>query len=545
MQTRLLFSSRSAIKSFLPTIPQPRQLRYFSTNQPSNRKPMDHEHQTDAHRRPKKLIFAPGDIAPTSNEPTPEPQPQATPAAVNQIAEALRTAASTPNSTTETEVLSHAARAHQFGTNPPLTISQIHGTNPLHQFNTWFRDPRLPRFLRPRNMHPINSVHALRPRQRAHQLDERGWVVYSNWGSREGKGGQVFGLGDSADTLGPMPEPTTITSEVGIGNKWGALTFSWASVERQVRIEGLLEPLSREESEMYWRTRERGSRIGGWASWQSRVLWSAEPEQMEKNQRRKSVAMLQGAFEGDSVVPADIDQTDDEDGRALLELKVKEMEERFKGVEDIPLPPFWGGVRLVPESVEFWQGRRSRLHDRFRYVRVEDEGPKWRVQRLSPTQHTTEYTIYISTAAMSTSTPQSTSPSSTSPWIILAITSGAFAALNGVFAKLTTDDHTTAFAQSLAHLFGLESSPVIEMLTRGACLGLNVVCNIIMWALFTRALTAGPSTVKVSITNTASNFLATALFGMVVFQEAVGGLWWLGAAMMGAGCILVGMREGA
>ncbi|CAG7935254.1 unnamed protein product [Penicillium nalgiovense] len=168
---------------------------------------------------------------------------------------------------------------------------------------------------------------------------------------------------------------------------------------------------------------------------------------------------------------------------------------------------------------------------------------------------------------MSTSTPQSIPQSSTSPWIILAITSGAFAALNGVFAKLTTDNHTTAFAQSLAHLFGLDSSPVIEMLTRGvclhtfslflysfspsvnynihACLGLNVLCNVIMWALFTRALTAGPSTVKVSITNTASNFLATALLGMIVFQEAVGGLWWLGAAMMGAGCILVGMREGA
>jgi pyridoxamine 5'-phosphate oxidase len=105
---------------------------------------------------------------------------------------------------------------------------------------------------------------------------------------------------------------------------------------------------------------------------------------MEENQRRKSVAMLQGAFEGASVVPVDIDQTDDEDGRALLELKVKEMEERFKGIEDIPLPPFWGGVRLVPESVEFWQGRRSRLNDRLRYVRVEGEGTKWRVQRLSP-----------------------------------------------------------------------------------------------------------------------------------------------------------------
>ncbi|KAJ5355881.1 FMN-binding split barrel-related protein [Penicillium concentricum] len=542
MQTRLPFTFRSAVDSFLRTS-QPRQLRY-STN-PSNRPTMDqNEHQTDAHRRPKKLIFAPGDIAPTSEEPTPEPQ-QAVPAP-SQIAEALRTStptpASTPNSTTETEVLSHAARAHQFGTNPPLTISQIHGTNPLHQFNTWFRDPRLPASSAPETC-TLSTASLPSGRVSARivylkELDERGWVVYSNWGSREGKGGQVFGLGDSADTLGAMPEPTSITSEVGTGNKWGALTFSWAGVERQVRIEGLLEPLSREESEMYWRTRERGSQIGGWASWQSRVLWSAEPGKMEENQRRKSVAKLQGAFDGNSIVPADIDQTDDEDGRALLELKVKEMEERFKGVEDIPLPPFWGGVRLVPESVEFWQGRRSRLHDRFRYVRVEgeEEGAKWRLQRLSPIYN------YISTAAMSTST-QSTS--STSPWIILAITSGAFAALNGVFAKLTTDDHTTAFAQSLAHLFGLESSPIIEMLTRGACLGLNVICNIIMWALFTRALTAGPSTVKVSITNTASNFLATALFGMVVFQEAVGGLWWLGAAMMGAGCILVGMREGA
>ncbi|KGO78151.1 Pyridoxamine 5'-phosphate oxidase [Penicillium italicum] len=482
------------------------------------------EHQTDAHRRPKKLIFAPGDIAPTSNEPTPEPQPQAIPAST--VLEALRTSTSTPNSTTETEVLSNAARAHQFGTNPPLTISQIHGTNPLHQFNTWFRDPRLPASSAPETC-TLSTASLPSGRVSARvvylkELDERGWVVYSNWGSREGKGGQVFGLSENADTLDAMPEPDseqpTITAEVGSGNKWGALTFSWASVERQVRVEGLLEPLSREESELYWRTRERGSRIGGWASWQSRVLWSAEPGQMEENQRRKSVIKLQGALDGDEAVPVDIDQTDVEDGRASLELRVKEMEERFAGVEDIPLPPFWGGVRLVPESVEFWQGRRSRLHDRFRYT---------------------------STAAMSTSTPPSIPKSSTSPWIILAITSGAFAALNGVFAKLTTDDHTTAFAQSLAHLFGLESSPVIEMLTRGACLGLNVLCNIIMWALFTRALTAGPSTVKVSITNTASNFLATAVFGMIVFQEAVGGLWWLGAAMMGAGCILVGMREGA
>ncbi|QQK43933.1 Pyridoxamine phosphate oxidase, putative [Penicillium digitatum] len=349
------------------------------------------EHQTDAPRRPKKLIFAPGDIAPTSNEPTPEPQPQATPAPT--AIEALRTSTSTPDSITETEVLSNAARAHQFGTNPPLTISQIHGTNPLHQFNTWFRDPRLSASSAPETCTlSTASLPSGRVSGRVvylKELDERGWVVYSNWGSREGKGGQVFGLSENADILDAMPEPgseqATITADVGSGNKWGALTFSWATVERQVRVEGLLEPLSREESELYWRTRERGSRIGGWASWQSRVLWSAEPEQMEENQRRKSVVKLQ-AVDGGKTVPVDIDQTDVEDGRALLELRVKAMEERFAGVEDIPLPPFWGGVRLVPESVEFWQGRRSRLHDRFRYVRVngEGEGTKWRVQRLSP-----------------------------------------------------------------------------------------------------------------------------------------------------------------
>ena len=72
---------------------------------------------------------------------------------------------------------------------------------------------------------------------------------------------------------------------------------------------------------------------------------------------------------------------------------------------------------------------------------------------------------------------------------------------------------------------------------------LNILSNIMMWALFTRALTASPSTTKVAITNTSSNFLVTALFGMIVFGERVAGLWWLGAAAMGAGCILVGMRD--
>ncbi|KAJ5091944.1 hypothetical protein NUU61_006814 [Penicillium alfredii] len=378
-------------------------------------------HQPDHARRPKKLIFAPGDIEPTPDlkitaseilDPSaPQSQSQSTVAAaaaasaashLAPAAEGLRSDTSTPNSATESHVLSHAARAHQFVTNPPLTVSQMHGTNPLHQFHTWFRDARLPASSAPETCTLATaSLPSGRVSARAvylKELDERGWVVYSNWGSREGKGGQVFGgHADGADALGNMPEPGIAEDLQGIdaGNKWGALTFSWAIVERQVRVEGLLEPLSRAESELYWRTRERGSQIGAWASWQSRVLWSAEPPQLVEHQRRKSVARLQqhhqtSASAGNDVhcadVPADIDETDIDDGRAVLEQRVREMEERFAGVDKIPLPPFWGGVRLVPESVEFWQGRRSRLHDRFRYVRVEGAGEdaRWRLQRLSP-----------------------------------------------------------------------------------------------------------------------------------------------------------------
>lgn len=299
-------------------------------------------------------------------------------------AENLRSETSTPNSTTENQILSHPARAHQFVTNPPLTISQMHCTNPLHQFHSWFRDSRLPPSSAPETC-TLATAELPSGRVSARvvylkELDERGWVVYSNWGSREGKGGQVFGRDEtSSNVLGSIPQPGE--QEVpGPGNKWGGLTFSWSTVERQVRVEGMLEPLSRAESEVYWQTRERGSQIGAWASWQSRVLWSAEPAQLLERQRRKSVAHHQDG----ASVPADIDRTDDEDGRALLESKVKELEAKFAGVEEIPLPPFWGGVRLVPESVEFWQGRRSRLHDRFRYVRVEGEGDQWRLQRLSP-----------------------------------------------------------------------------------------------------------------------------------------------------------------
>ncbi|KAJ5656132.1 hypothetical protein N7507_008082 [Penicillium longicatenatum] len=330
--------------------------------------------QNEGHLRPKKLIFAPGDISAT-----PELEATESPAHADST---LRSETSTPNSITETEIISHPARAHQFITNPPLTVSQIHGTNPLHQFHSWFKDPRLTPSSAPETCTLATaSLPSGRVSARSvylKELDERGWVVYSNWGSREGKGGQVFGNEEGGSTK--LPEPSEAAAS-HLGNRWGALTFSWAAVERQVRIEGLFEPLSREESELYWRTRERGSQIGGWASWQSKVLWSAQPGQMEERQRRKSVAKVQEAEAGSEAL-ANLDQTDIDDGRKALEQRVRDMEIKFEGVNDIPLPPFWGGVRLVPESAEFWQGRKSRLHDRFRYVK-EGEG-QWRLERLSP-----------------------------------------------------------------------------------------------------------------------------------------------------------------
>lgn len=211
------------------------------------------------------------------------------------------------------------AQAEQY-TKGALERSQL-DPNPFTQFYAWFHHAQ------------NNSVHqpetvclstASLPSGRVSarmvylkELDSKGFVIYSNWATSK-KAGDVE------------------------SNAQGALTFWWRELERQVRVEGRVERLTREESQVYYNTRIRGSKLGAWASQQSSVLT----------------------------------------GREELEKQVEDMEQKFEGQEDIPVPEFWGGLRVVPDMVEFWQGRPSRLHDRFQYTKIQ-EG-EWKIDRLSP-----------------------------------------------------------------------------------------------------------------------------------------------------------------
>lgn len=129
-------------------------------------------------------------------------------------------------------------------------------------------------------------------------------------------------------------------------------------------------------------------------------------------------------------------------------------------------------------------------------------------------------------------------------WIILAISSGACAAINGVFAKLTTTTLTSSWSAGLAALFGLSpDNNVINFLLRAFFFGMNLLFNLAMWTLFTAALTRADSTTRVSIVNVSSNFMVTALFGWAVFGEELKGLWWVGAACLAVGNVIIGRRE--
>jgi pyridoxamine 5'-phosphate oxidase len=125
-------------------------------------------------------------------------------------------------------------------------------------------------------------------------------------------------------------------------NPHAALIFYWAELERQVRVEGGVERVPRAKSAAYFDTRPRGSQLGAWASSQSQVVGN----------------------------------------RAELERKLAALEANYEGCEKVPAPEFWGGFRVKPVRIEFWQGRSNRLHDRLQYSLRKDRG--WRLERLSP-----------------------------------------------------------------------------------------------------------------------------------------------------------------
>ena len=120
-----------------------------------------------------------------------------------------------------------------------------------------------------------------------------------------------------------------------------SLLFFWSEAARQVKIRGTARKLSQKESLGYFLSRPRGSQLGAWVSAQSSVISS----------------------------------------RSLLENKFQEIKQKFKDKE-VPLPSFWGGYRVVPDEIEFWQGRRNRLHDRFQYTKQDDGS--WEIERLAP-----------------------------------------------------------------------------------------------------------------------------------------------------------------
>lgn len=126
-------------------------------------------------------------------------------------------------------------------------------------------------------------------------------------------------------------------------------------------------------------------------------------------------------------------------------------------------------------------------------------------------------------------------------WIVFAIASGACAAFNGVFAKLTTNELSTHIAHGIASFLGLtDLERFVEVVIRASFFGLNLVFNGVMWTLFTQALTKGQSTTQVSIINTSTNFVITALLGLAIFAESLPPLWWAGAALLVAGNVIIG-----
>lgn len=191
--------------------------------------------------------------------------------------------------------------------------------NWLAQFDWWFKEALAADLQEPNAMILATANKQGRPSARTVLLkayDERGLIFYSNYDSRKGR---------------EIKE-----------NPFAALVFNWLQLQRQIRVNGSIVKLTKEESEQYFKSRPKGSQIGAWASPQS------------------------------SVIP----------DRQLLEAKVVELNEKYKDEDSLPIPDNWGGYLVQPESIEFWQGRTSRLHDRLIYKKNKEGN--WDIQRLAP-----------------------------------------------------------------------------------------------------------------------------------------------------------------
>ena len=189
--------------------------------------------------------------------------------------------------------------------------------DPIKEFNKWYYAAKKTRMIHPEAMTLATSTKDGKPSVRVLLLKgviDSKFIFFTNYQSSKAKEIEV--------------------------NPYGALLFYWEKLERQVRIKGKIEKITEKESEDYFKTRPKGSKLGAWASPQSEVI----PD------------------------------------RTFLEKNFKEFEEKYKN-EEIPRPKHWGGYQLTPSILEFWQGKPNRLHDRIRY-RLENG--KWIIERLAP-----------------------------------------------------------------------------------------------------------------------------------------------------------------
>ena len=189
--------------------------------------------------------------------------------------------------------------------------------DPFEQFARWFEQAERAELLEPNAMSMASADASGRVSLRTVLLKyfgRDGFVFFTNYESRK-------------------------AADIAV-NPQVALMFPWLALERQVRIEGNAERISKKDSLVYFLKRPRGSQLGAWVSRQSSIVGS----------------------------------------RQLLEMKLAEMQRKFADGE-VPLPSFWGGYRVRPRLFEFWQGRPSRLHDRFQYT---PDGDAWRIERLAP-----------------------------------------------------------------------------------------------------------------------------------------------------------------